>query len=114
MGQVVRANEHDAGCWVDGHWGQYGPVRLCDIAQAAGWGGNPLPYNADQAMDMDYDQRDEWEGEAADQAEAWLNEHVAPAGFMFGWHEGEFFLWSDVQWLMLDGEWRDGPGDNNG
>ena len=27
----------DTGCWIDGHWGQYGPDRLISIAVTQGW-----------------------------------------------------------------------------
>jgi hypothetical protein len=36
--------------------------------------------------------------ELADKAEAWLNEHVAAAGWSFGWTDGEFFLWPASEW----------------
>jgi hypothetical protein len=36
--------------------------------------------------------------EAASEVEDWLNDNVAPEGYSFGWHEGEFFLWSEKQW----------------
>ena len=35
---------------------------------------------------------------AADKAEAYLNEHVAPEGYSFGWYEGEFYLWLVEAW----------------
>jgi len=34
----------------------------------------------------------------ADDAENWLNDNVAPEGYAFGWHDGEFFLWTDADW----------------
>jgi hypothetical protein len=36
--------------------------------------------------------------DGSDVAENWLNENVAPEGYSFGWHEGEFFLWSTETW----------------
>ena len=30
-------NWAELGCWIDGHWGQYGPDRLIAIAIAEGW-----------------------------------------------------------------------------
>jgi hypothetical protein len=36
--------------------------------------------------------------DGAEDAEQWLNDFAAPDGYSFGWHEGEFFLWSDEQW----------------
>lgn len=87
----------DAGCWIDGHWGHYGPARLIEIAHNFG-------YEKDGAMCQEYLYGDasslkcEFIVEAADEAEAWMNANVAPAGFSFGWHDGEWFLWSDESW----------------
>ena len=36
--------------------------------------------------------------EMVDLYEQWMNEYIAPEGFSFGWHDGEFFLWSDQTW----------------
>jgi hypothetical protein len=35
----VSVNGHavEPGCWVDGHWGQYGPDHLADRAEELGW-----------------------------------------------------------------------------
>lgn len=35
----VSVNGHavEPGCWVDGHWGQYGPDHLADRASELGW-----------------------------------------------------------------------------
>lgn len=38
------------------------------------------------------------QGGLADEAETWLNEHVAPHGFSFGWHDGDFTLCHDEWW----------------
>lgn len=37
-----------------------------------------------------------------DHATDWLNDHIAPEGYRFGWHDGEFFLWTDVTWEEFD------------
>jgi hypothetical protein len=34
----------------------------------------------------------------SDEAEEWMNDNVAPEGFAFGWHDGEWFLWSIKEW----------------
>lgn len=31
-------------------------------------------------------------------AEAWMNRHVVPADYKFGWHEGKFYLQLDEWW----------------
>jgi hypothetical protein len=33
---------------------------------------------------------------SADDAEAWLNDHIAPDGYRFLWNDGEFFLWPET------------------
>ena len=103
---MTRAEPTDAGCWVDGHWGQYGAARVIEIARDFGW---------DDAEAIDLATRhlasmgpstaeglgeDEFETyvSASDDAETWLNEHAAPDGYSFGWHDGEFFLWSEADW----------------
>jgi hypothetical protein len=34
----------------------------------------------------------------SDEAEEWMNDNIAPEGFAFGWHDGEWFLWSIKEW----------------
>lgn len=38
----------------------------------------------------------------SEDAEHWLNEHVAPSEHSFGWHDGEWFLWPSKQWQSID------------
>ena len=89
----------NAGCWVDGSWGHYGPARLIQIALGHGWkdedaqflqeiyfGSNGMYEDCERIYD------------AADDAERWLNENVAPEDYSFGWYDGEFFLWNNEDW----------------
>ena len=39
--------------------------------------------------------------ELGDKAEAWLNANVAGDGERFGWHDGEFYLWSNADWQAI-------------
>ncbi len=145
--EIERASEDSAGCWIDGHWGQYGAARMVEIASQHGWidpavdlamqhlatmgPGRRFDVTCDRVLfgtdrlvdeegrdtgyyaatsgvlgDADtrvyrYELTDEehdalvW---AADEAEAWINEHVAPEGYSFGWHDGEWFLSSTEWW----------------
>lgn len=34
---LVNGHAVEPGCWVDGHWGQYGPDHLADRAEELGW-----------------------------------------------------------------------------
>lgn len=98
---VNRALPSDAGCWIDGHWGHYGSARLIEIAHNFG-------YGRDGAMCQEYLYGDvsslkcEFIVEASEDAEVWMNENVAPDGFSFGWHDGEWFLWSDESWESVE------------
>lgn len=101
MTDIVRATPADAGCYVDGSWGQFGNAHL--IYRAIEFG-----YDNQQAIDLAMRHLatigglGEGEFEAlidlADDAERWLNEHAAPQGYQFGWYDGEFFLWSELDW----------------
>jgi hypothetical protein len=101
------------GCWIDGHWGQYGTARMIEIAEENGWvdtaaeppfatlDGIKLahrhlasmgPSTSEPLTDEEFDQMF-W---SADDAEAWLNDHIAPDGYRFLWNDGEFFLWPET------------------
>ena len=113
---LTKAESNDAGCWIDGHWGQYGVARMVDIAVSLGYGDPADPKCTDSdiytkhyaqwhldsmgpsnSLGLDDDMHEQlmW---SADRVEQWLNENVAPEGFSFGWHDGEFFLWSTESW----------------
>jgi hypothetical protein len=112
---TTRAQPTDAGCWIDGHWGGYGVARMIEIAAAHGFvdhAAEPPFATLDcvsiaqrhlAAMGPSTEEAPSWEEienmeQASDDVESWLNSHVAPEGYSFGWHDGEFFLWSDETW----------------
>lgn len=139
----------EPGCWIDGHWGQYGADRVIQIAAGQGWepsseldrliaeyayarlecigtrgdseegalaavieeynrpggkdyfGGaerHPLDPGADDGLVM------EWLLELSIECEVYLNGIIAvdaetgDAPYCFGWHDGEFYLWSREDW----------------
>lgn len=102
----------ETGCWIAGHWGWRGSLRLIEIAEGFDFD-QKLTDDDRRAMQAVDDGDDtfvtsdgtisdpfEWvsgQGGLADDAEAWLNK-IAPEGWSFGWHDGEFFLWSDEDW----------------
>ena len=106
MAGIVKATASDAGCWVDGHWGQYGGARLVDLAEGLGYGDMYViglahkhlasmgPSTSDGLTDEEY----EILADAGDEVTDWLNANVAPEGYSFGWHDGEYFLWSEETW----------------
>lgn len=101
---ILKARPEDAGCWIDGHWGVYGTTNVIAIAEAHG-----MPIDRNLISPIKCYERDEYNThgncycaeiifDASDSAENWLNGNVAPEGFSFGWHDGEFFLWPNDEW----------------
>lgn len=103
--QPVRWSGETTGCLVDGHWGRLAICRMLRIAIDAGYemidGGALACYENDDVFHEDCDALGVLLDEA-NRAEEWLNEHVAPEGYMFGWYEGEFFFSSDIDWQSND------------
>lgn len=97
----VKATANDAGCWVDGVRGYHALVRMVDIAEQHGY---PLS-EGDRDMVERYDtgstDHDSVIHTIADEAESWLNDNVAPDGYSFGWHDGDFMLWSESDWSEI-------------
>jgi hypothetical protein len=93
----VTATAIDAGCWVDGGRGRYARARVIEIALDCGWEDSEATEIVARYPELSEDQQDAL-GDVVNNAEQYLNEHVAPEGFSFGWHDGEFFLWSDTDW----------------
>lgn len=94
----------EVGCLVAGHRGQYAHLEVIRLALAYGWQG-PDGWTPDDiaAAVADYESGDadreiepgypvfEATGELANDAETWLNDHVAADGFVFYWETSEFF-----------------------
>lgn len=99
----------DAGCYVDGSLGQYAGAHMVERATELGWRDEHSsdlahrhmaamgPSTAPTLTDAEFDEL----ADATESAESWLNEHVAPAGYAFGWDDGGFYLWSIVDWQNL-------------
>ena len=107
---MERATEADAGCWVEGHWGQYALARA--ILKAHDWGFDQvgdLVNLAERHLDSMgpsdspgiTDDEHEYMSDSADEVEGWLNDNIAPEGYSFGWHDGEFFLWPNSEWELI-------------
>lgn len=103
MNQIVKFNPEDAGCLIDGHWGQYGVARMVQIANSHGYEGWSVVSLADQKLlsmspsehEPLSDTQEEFLSGAADEVEMWMNENLAPEGYSFYWEDGEFGLWSN-------------------
>ena len=106
MSRIIKLTPADAGCYVDGHWGQYAVAHMVNRAEEFGYDEQEVIDLADRHIaaigpsDAPGITDDEHEvlSDAADEVESWLNEHVAPEGYSFGWFEGEFYLWSQETW----------------
>lgn len=89
---MTKVNGHEAehGCYIDGHWGQYGPDRLAEVAEGFGWSTSLSPVDdprvirkvADDVEAMGYADAAlaiwEWRTDAADAIEEWLNDRTPP------------------------------------
>ena len=100
----VRLTKLSAGCWVDGSRGHYAAPYMVTLAVDRGY---PITEE-DQELITAYLAGETFDPEGAvveiaDEAEAWLNEHMAPAGYLFGWSDGDFMLWTAR-------DWQDSPG----
>lgn len=109
---ITKATPEDAGCYVDGHWGQYAVAHAVERAQEFGYGSDGLigadeviriaakhlasmgPSTSEPLTDSEYERL----MDASDEVTDWLNVNVAPDGYSFGWHDGEFFLGSAEWW----------------
>lgn len=77
------------GCYVDSHWGWRGLARMVEIA------GDLVGFTSDVPIATDPDGFDiDHATFTADDAERALND-ATPEGFVWHWHDGEFFLSPD-------------------
>lgn len=107
----VNGEPAEPGCYIDGHWGQYGPDRLAELCELYGLDVtddiDPRRWRflaeSDDPDDITYEvipglrtrpisQDDAWErhSESADTLENMLND-VTEGGY-WSWEDGEFFL----------------------
>lgn len=101
-----RVSSDDAGCWIEGSWGQYGIARMVEIATDYGYADaediriarGHLAECSIPGSQWVTDDEVESLHDAADSIESWLNAEVAPPGYYFGWADGEFFLQSESWW----------------
>ncbi len=108
----IRETPKASGCWLEGSRGWHASATLVRIAHDYG-----MTLTADDVAILDSYESGLVEkvglstgetvdptecvtgqGDLADQAEEWLNDHVAPEGYSFGWNDGEFFLQSSEWW----------------
>lgn len=106
---VKKLSPADAGCWVDGHWGQYAVARMTQIAGQGGYDSQRILDLADRHLasqttgdtGLTPDESEELM-DASDSAEQWMNEHLAPEGYLFSWEDGEFWLLSQEEWDQIN------------
>lgn len=107
---VIKATTAESGCWVDSSRGWRGRIFVVRIAHNRGMPLTPEEY-ADYSTALNDLNGSGWkaldsvlndDGLGA-RAEKWLNEHVAPPGYAFGWDDGEFYLWDEERWERASG-----------
>jgi hypothetical protein len=109
----VNGYPAETGCYVEGHWGQYGPDHLADQASAFGWepdkpSDDPriIRHFADLLDDAGYrDENPFWEyhTETGDEIIGWLNAHT---DVTYQMHVGDDGLYEQAQQYVW--HWRDG------
>lgn len=112
---VTKPTPDQAGCWVEGHWGQYGVARMIEIAAEHGYRdpATEMPFAQPDIVEIAARKLAAMSSAAAEDitdaeeemllwtvgdVEGWLNANVAPEGYAFGWSDGEFFLSSTANW----------------
>lgn len=103
----------DVGCYASSNHGEHSNARMIMSASSFGYGDDDeqqqkivdlaqshydtMVSDAPKLSDADLKKL----SDAADSVVKWLNENVAPEGHEFGWHEGNFMLWSDDAWAEV-------------
>jgi hypothetical protein len=92
---LVNEQECSTGLVLDGHFGWHNHVRMLQTAEGLGW---EIDDELQAVMDLydsgdyDYDSNiPEIIFDAMQEAENWLNDRTDD-GFVWHWHDGEFFL----------------------
>lgn len=114
MTEIVKAEPSEAGCWVEGSRGWTATSRVIDIAAEHGmnltetdkeilaaWESDIANVIIGDNEVVDSHEYVAGQGGLLNETENWLNENVAPPGYSFGWHDGEFFLWSETDWCEV-------------
>lgn len=104
--EIKKLTNADAGCIYDSHNGHYIIPFVIGYAHDAGRQTDPfvlfaLSEYADNYHDPVFP--NDALIEEHDQAIIWLNQNVAPDGFIFEWNDGDFGLYSVDEY----GEWAD-------
>lgn len=96
----VNGEDAEVGCWVDGHWGQYGPDRLEIIAEVLGLtlteDERPTTWRriAENATDHTEQQR-AWDSYYAEAELILYRLNQVTEGGYWSWIDGELFLSAD-------------------
>lgn len=93
----VNGKSTETGCYVDGHWGWRGTAQAIRVARELGFTMSQEDHDLvaqwvnDDTMADDDGTATEAIWAIADESEDWLNDHTEE-GFVWHWHDGEFFL----------------------
>lgn len=110
--EVQRISPDAAGCWIDDRIGHYISAEVILTAAAYGWKDEAAINAAERYNGNDPDDEDlpQYVYCAAEDAVEWMNENVAPEGYMFGFHDGGFYMmtpdwWSEDEFEPLEIGW---------
>ena len=97
---IERLTSDAEGCWVEGWRGRYAMEAVVHVLHAMGF---PLTHDEDLILHGWEDLDDGLEAivELSDKAITWANDNLAPEGYGFGWHGGQFYLMSIDEWETL-------------
>jgi hypothetical protein len=105
----INGHNIEPGCYVDGHWGQYGTDRLADIAESYGWTPES-PFDDPRFLRKEAEAAETHDGafdlwdmyhDADDFLVEWLNDHTIDG--LWGWDDGELYLRTPEDWELICG-----------
>jgi hypothetical protein len=99
---MIPLTRDDCGVVIDENRGWRGIGYV--VEEAIAWGFEPTDDDREVIRSF-FDDDDSPAGwnmpDLSDEAEQWLNDHVAPDGCSFGWHDGSFFLQTTEWWSEI-------------
>ncbi len=106
MQEDIKLKAPEVGVLISGHAGRYGATELIRLAQEYGFGLDTSDSNCvARYEDGEFDPTGELDETIlwiSEDAEDFLNDHVAEEGYMFSWYEGEFYYQPMLWWTEDD------------
>lgn len=94
------------GCYVEGRYqtADAGCARVVRLAESYGMALDRDTENFCRRMELDCPRAEEFADEFSQEAENWLNENHGLAYAWWGWNDGSFGLWPDVDGAKFECE----------